>query len=506
MFEHAGTSLAHLLAWRYQEAPDRGFCFVEDDGPWTYRQLAGAAEWARRQLAESGVGPGDRVIVRVGNDERFAAAIMAVWCLEGAVLAMHPAAPGAEVARVATSMDARALICDPDDEAIAVAGVPAVRLARVDDSTLELADVYAPPTRDTSAEPALILLTSGTTGAPKGVVLTHDSAWENLRATVSAFRRDTAPTPLADESKPPNLVANPLSHTAGVIRILFALYVGRRIVLIRKFNGPLAKRLLDRHHIDNLTINPAMIRILLDTLGPDDDLGPVRYVSSGTAPLTPTLREQFEARFNVPILQAYGQTEAFGGIAIESVRDVLSGNRRPNSVGRPLPGVQIKLVDVDGSEVSEGEILVRSRTATSGYIGDAVSQPIDADGWLHTGDVGRFDKDGYLYITGRRKNIIICGGFNVIPEEVEAALDALPDVRESVVVGLPDDRLGEIPVAVVEGTATPEDIVAGARERLAPYKLPRRVIVVDTLPRVPNGKVDRTAVRTLADAEAAPAG
>jgi long-chain acyl-CoA synthetase len=291
--------------------------------------------------------------------------------------------------------------------------------------------------------------------------------------------------------KPPNLIANPLSHTAGVVRLLFALYVGRSVVLLRKFDARAAKAAIDRHGIDNLTINPTMLQMLLDDLPPGADLGPVRYASSGTAPLTPTLREAFEARFGIPVLQAYGQTEAFGGIAIENVKDVLAGNRRPGSVGKPLPGVEICIED--------GEILARTATSLLGYLGEDAASPVDADGWLHTGDLGHLDDDGYLYITGRRKNVIICGGFNVIPEELEAALSNDDQVREAVVVAVPDARLGEIPVAVVETKATPDAILERVTPRLASYKRPRRVFVVDALPRVANGKVDRVAARVLAE-------
>ncbi|MDT7675042.1 MAG: long-chain acyl-CoA synthetase [Pseudonocardiales bacterium] len=513
-------SLARLLAWRLAELPGRGFLYVEDDGPWSFARLAAASVTVSEQLAT--VTAGDRVVVRVGNDERFLPAASAVWCRRAAVVAVHPAAPAEEVARIVAAMGATAVICDPGDPAVTAVGVPVVtfpRFAPADGPEItELAARYRPPGGDVGAEAALVLLTSGSTGEPKGVVLTHDNAWSNLRATVSAFRGDTSPTPLADEGKPPNLIANPLSHTAGVVRLLFALYVGRGVALLRKFDGPTAKRLLDRHRIDNLTINPAMLRILLDTLDPGADLGAVRYVSSGTAPLTPALREEFEARFGVPVLQAYGQTEAFGGISVESARDVLAGRRRPGSVGRPLPGVQLRLVTDGGSEAAtgqEGEIRVRTRSATSGYLGATGSDsppdsPLDEDGWLRTGDIGKLDDDGYLYLTGRLKNIIICGGFNVVPEEIEAALAADPTVREAVVIGVPDDRLGELPVALVLGEAAappaPHEVLERVWPRLAPYKRPRQVFVVDELPRVPNGKVDRPRAQAMAVALAAPVG
>jgi acyl-CoA synthetase (AMP-forming)/AMP-acid ligase II len=497
----AEGSLANLLAWRLAEAPDAGFVLVEDDGPWTYRQLAAGA--ARVAAGLDGVRPGDRVVIRVGNDERFLAAASGVWSREAAVVPMHPAAPAEEVARVVETLGVTAAIVDPDDPARGLLPVPVVAFPRIatDDPGAE-AGQYTVPARDVGGEPALILLTSGTTGAPKGVPLTHDNAWSNVRATVSAFRSDTSATPLAGDDKPPNLIANPLSHTAGVVRLIFALYVGRRVALLRKFDARTTKRLLDRHGIDSLTLNPTMLRLLLTSLEPGEDLGRVRYVGSGTAPLPEALREEFEERFGVPVLQAYGQTEAFGGITVESVKDVLAGRRRPGSVGRALPGVEIRIVRADGTEAGpgeQGEIRVRTRSTTAGYLGsDPGASPLDAEGWLRTGDLGHLDPDGYLFLTGRLKNTIICGGFNVAPEEVEAALALDPRVRDASVVGVPDDKLGEIPVAFVEASATAVELMAAVAPRLAPYKRPRSVFVVPELPKVANGKIDRPAVQALA--------
>jgi long-chain acyl-CoA synthetase len=498
-----------MLSWRLGEAPARGFVFVEDEGPWTYAQIAAAAVDLEERLTD--ISAGDRVAIRFGNDERFVAATHAIWCRRAVVVPIHPAAPADEVARVVDRLDVRALVCGTGDAASVAVTVPTLTFDRfeaiTDDVTTDRAGRYRPPIDVHGSEPAVILLTSGSTGEAKGVVLSHQNAWANLRGMVAAFRSDTRPTPMAPPDKPPNLVANPLTHTGGMIRLLHALYVGRSLALLRKFDGRVAKRLIDRHGVDNLTINPTMLRMLLDALEPGEDLGRIRYVSSGTAPLTDGLRTEFENRFGVPVLQAYGQTELFGAVCIESVKEVLAGNRRPGSVGKPLPGVELRLVAADGAHVqqgSEGEILVRSQAATTGYLGAADANPLDDDGWLRTGDLGVLDAEGYLYITGRLKNIIICGGFNVIPEEVEAALGATTLVRDAVVLSRPDERLGEIPVALVESAASAEQILTDVHDRLVAYKRPRAVHVVDELPRVPSGKVDRVAARALLDSIVGP--
>jgi long-chain acyl-CoA synthetase len=179
---------------------------------------------------------------------------------------------------------------------------------------------------------------------------------------------------------------------------------------------------------------------------------------------------------------------------------VLAGRRRAGSVGRALPGVEIRIVDEHGVERPggcDGEIWVRSRSATVGYLNSDETTPLGSDGWLRTGDRGYLDGDGYLYITGRVKNIIICGGFNIAPEEVEAVLEDDPRVVEAVVISRPDERLGEVPVAVVESTAAPEALLEQARSRLVSYKRPRALFTVSSLPRVPNGKIDRAAVARL---------
>ena len=487
-------SLARLMARRVADGPDAPLLFVEDEGPWSVGQLAAASTALAERLGAMGLDRGQRVAVRLGNDERFLVALVATWLRGAAVVAVHPAAPLDDVGRVVADFGVVAVLADADDPCHGLVDARVLDVARVDAGAMA-ASRLAPPDDVGDDDEAVILLTSGSTGAPKGVVLTHGSGWSNLRATTSGVRRGSrrpGAAPVTRALRPPNLVANPFSHTGGLVRLLLALHGRRPLVVLRKFDARQALAAVHRHGIDNLAINPTMIRMLLDAAGAGEGLGSVRYVSSGTAPLTPSLREEFEARFGVPILQVYGQTEAFGAVAMESPHDVLAGNRRPDSVGRPLPEVEIRIDD--------GEILVRSQSATHGYAAaDGASSPVDDDGWLHTGDLGHLDDDGYLYVTGRRKSLIICGGFNIVPEELEARLEADAEVREAAVVAVADHRLGEVPVALVTGRGDAAAIFERTKEQLASYKRPRHVFVVDVLPRLASGKVDRPAATRLAE-------
>jgi len=498
-------NIAQLLTSRAMESPESPFVYVDESGPWTYGTIAQASGRLARELQAQGVGRGGRVAVRVGNDERFAVAAFAIWAIGAVVVPMHPRVPRSDAAAILDVLGFVAIVGDPSDDLATAELAAFVPLGPIPQSASAAgAGLQIDPSIQ-GDDPALILLTSGTTGTPKGVPLTHANAWSNLRSTVSAFSRRTGAFPIADPRKPPNLVANPLSHTAGILRLLLALYVGRRVVIVGKFRADLVVRLLERHEIDNLTINPTMIRILLEDVPEGTSLGAVRYVSSGTAPLPPALRERFEERFGVPVLQAYGQTEAFGGIAVESVHDVLAGNRRPASVGKPLPGVEVRIMGRDGRVVrtgDEGEIQVRSGSMSRRYAGGGDAATLTDDGWLQTGDLGRQDEDGYLYVTGRVKNLIIAGGFNIYPEEIEARLAEDPAVREALVLGVPDERLGEIPVALVEAfdAATDADgVLERVNERLVAYKRPRRLFVVPELPRVANGKPHLGRCRALID-------
>jgi acyl-CoA synthetase (AMP-forming)/AMP-acid ligase II len=291
---------------------------------------------------------------------------------------------------------------------------------------------------------------------------------------------------------------------AGALGLLSGWYLGKPLLLVKKFDAAVALRLIDEVGVTNLKLTPTMVYDLLHW--PDQrDLGSVRSVTVGSAAVPESTRVGFEERYGIPVLQNYGQTEFAGAIAFERYADVKAGRRPAGTVGRVAPNVEVRIVKTDG-QVAEpgeaGEIWARGGGAMKGYIGsDGVAVESATQGWLATGDLGTLDSDGFVAILGRVRDVINCGGFNVYPAVVEAALNKLDGVIDSVVAGISDPRLGEVAVAaIVAGPDVPtlDTIRTKLRDELAAYELPRRLLVLDALPRTANGKVDRPAVSALA--------
>jgi long-chain acyl-CoA synthetase len=356
------------------------------------------------------------------------------------------------------------------------------------------ADLVLPPAEDL----AVAIFTSGTTGQPKGITHTHSDLINAAHRVAAGYARnaDYRPEP-APANLPPGVVFNPFGHMAGISRVSFRMWIGRSSVLVPKFTVPAVRAVFARYEIDSLQITPAMIHMLATT-EEQLELSGLKYVTSGTAPLSIATRERFEDRYGVPVMQAYGMSET-GAVAQERFDDVVAGRRGPGSVGRIAKGVEIKIRPLDGDRPEgEGELLVRTDELTTEFIG-GVKVPLDEEGWFATGDVGRID-DEILYITGRVQEKIIVGGFNVYPAEVEDAARRSPLVRDVVVVGVPDDRLGEIPVAGVvwAGEPDPDALLAAMRSDLAGYKVPRAAFSLDAVPLTPRDKVDRRRTAELA--------
>jgi long-chain acyl-CoA synthetase len=349
---------------------------------------------------------------------------------------------------------------------------------------------------------ALILRTSGTTGRPKAVLLRHSGTIAALDGSLEKLRRRSRSRP-APGSAPHrmNLIPVSLALWAGVFNTLFSFRAGFGVVLLDRFTTAGFARAVRAYDIGSTVLAPAMITMLADDPA-IADLSPLRLVRSITAPLSPQAARRFHEKFGAFVLNSYGQTELGGEVVGWTAADVREfGERKLGAVGRPYSDVDLRIRRADGSEADvdeQGEIFVRSPFRMGGYAQDAQpgEQPADdrfVDGYLRTGDLGRVDADGFLWVAGRVSDMINRGGLKVFPDEVEEVLRRHPAVRDAGVAALPDSRLGEIPHAwiVSDVSIDPAELSAWCREHLAPYKVPAGFTQIDALPRSDIGKLLR---------------
>lgn len=328
-----------------------------------------------------------------------------------------------------------------------------------------------------------IIFTSGTTGRPKGAMLTFGNFWAS--ATGSAFN-------LGVTSDDRWLACMPLFHVGGLSIVLRSAIYGTSIVLHHGFDERSVGESLHRDAVTHISVVASMLQRILDV---DDRRSPpaLRVVLVGGGPVPPELLARALER-GFPVLQTYGLTEAASQVTTLAPGEALT---HLGSAGKPLLTTRLQ---VDSAPGEPGEILVGGPTVTPGYFGNAAAT-VSAipDGWLHTGDIGRLDKDGYLFVLDRRDDLIVSGGENVYPAEIEAVLLGCPGVMEAAVVGVPDERWGLTVAAalVVSAPVTSEEVERWVRERLAAYKIPRIVRFVDELPRTASGKIQRRLVRGM---------
>ncbi len=332
-------------------------------------------------------------------------------------------------------------------------------------------------------DPALLLYTSGTTGRPKGVVLTHENLTANVDSCQKAGNFDENDSVLC---------LLPFSHTYAITgTFLLPMLNAAKMVLVDRFQPLKVLNLIAEHGTTCFLAIPSMYRVLAATEG-DFDFSSVRFPISGGEPLPVAVAEAFQKRFGVDIFEGYGQTEAAPVVSLN-----VPGGRKLGTVGRALPNVEIAIRDDQNKPLTPGEvgeIMVRGKNVMAGYhdLPEETAKTI-TDGWLHTGDLGYMDAEGYVTITGRKKDLIISAGENIYPREIEEALGQHPSVKEVAVIGIPDAVRGEVPKAFVipeEGAAIDDkQLRSFCKERVAAYKVPKAFEIVPDLPRNPTGKV-----------------
>jgi acyl-CoA synthetase (AMP-forming)/AMP-acid ligase II len=486
------SSLLAAFEARAQADPDDPFASTLDGGSWTYGELG---EHAAELATVIGGAPRSSTIGSYGgNDPLSLVAILAAWksrlCLACCGRQVPPEAAWRlfemEKCETVLAVDTEPFAGGPWDT-IRVA--PQRSRAEFKPSGRESRGPVGTTVGPRPDDPACVSFTSGTTGRPKGIRLTHRHLVEQVVRMAAAPGRPSSFRPALSQGRP--LISfSPYGHSGFCSWLGFALWLGRGLVLVDKFSVEAAREAVARFSPNTLALTPTMIQMLATAPG-DVSLAGVKYVTSSAAPLAPDIKELFSERFGVPVLQAYGMTE-LGNVAKERLEDVLAGRQPHGSVGRVSPGREVRIVGDDGSPAAEGEegsILVRATGSSGAPSGAAV----DDEGWFDPGDRGAFTPDGILTITGRSTDRIIVGGFNVSPAEVETELRRSELVVDAVVVGIPDARLGEVPVAgiVWSGEEMEEELIGAVRDILAHYKLPRRLFSLGEIPRTVYGKTDR---------------
>ncbi|MDX6410631.1 MAG: long-chain acyl-CoA synthetase [Gaiellaceae bacterium] len=491
MAEHNLAQLAEAAAGRNGEHESLWF-----EGRW-YRadELFERARRVAAGLAEIGVEAGDRVVVMAANCPEVGIVYNALWRAGAAITPAIFLLPAAELRHIVVDSEASVVVASPeflDTVRAAAEGVASVR-AIVSTAELPEGDAAAIVQR-ADDDLAALMYTGGTTGRAKGVMLSHANLWHAGKSG-----HDAGYVPGVVRS----LVALPLSHAFGLIVTVVALHSPERLstTLLRWFDPEAFLRLAQEHEVQISAVVPSMLQALLAQPLEEYDLSSLRYVVSGAAPLPREVAEEFARRVpSVELREGYGLSETSA---------IVSGNQpgrsRLGTVGEPLPGVEVRIIDEAGNEVPRGEvgeICCRSAFVMLGYWrAPELTAAAIRDGWFHTGDLGSLDGDGYLTIVDRKKDLIIRGGFNVFPRDVEDALLEHPNVVAAGVVGRPDEMHGEEVVAFVSlqsgSDATPEELVAFGKQRIGGYKYPREVRIVPSLPLTPVGKLDRKSLRAM---------
>jgi long-chain acyl-CoA synthetase len=519
----ATLNLASVLEHRALLTPDR-VALTFRDMNFTYAQLNARAAQIASGLHALGIAPGDHVALSCPNVPWFPLAYYGILKAGAVCVPLNVLLKPREIAYHLKDSDARALLAFEG-----TAELPMAQMARAacdqagcENLVLMTADPAAPcpvpsaltlgrimqeqsPGFETRTrqpgDTAVILYTSGTTGQPKGAELTH----ENMLLNAVATREMLLPASAGGFEQDVVLVTLPLFHsTAQTCQMNAGLYGGNRLVLIPRFEPGAVLDAMRREKVTSWIGVPTMYWALLEHAEAENvDTAPVashlRVCTSGGAPMPVEVLRRFEQTFGVRVLEGYGLSETAPVVCFNQ----LHRESRPGTVGLPIFGVQVRCVDDEGRAVPQGErgeIVVRGPSVMKGYY----NQPLATaeavrDGWFHTGDIGTFDSDGYLAVVDRKKDMILRGGFNVYPREIEEVMMTHPEVSLVAVIGVPDERLGEEVKAYVvrkpASTITEADLLAWCREQFAAYKYPRSLEFRESLPLGATGKILKRELR-----------
>ena len=491
---HKGVpNVATILSTRAQRSPD-SIALVDTVGGkrWTYAQIHGAASTVAARLQDRFL-QGDRVALCTENGPHFVIGWFGALYAGLTTLPMSTRSTSREIAFAIDHAQCRAVITD---EVHKDRVEPALQQATQDveglliETMLEPSSEKCPPIELEKKAIAMLLYTSGTTGAPKGAEITHES----LIAHTDALLQDALRLGPNDRV----LGVLPLAHSYGIRMTLLAPFAaGARTIFVAKFDARATLAMMNEHGVTWVAAVPTMLAMWAG-VSPDQPPQSLRWCLSAGAPLSTDLLQRAEAKLGVEIRQGYGLTEASF-----STINAPPDDRIPLSVGRPIKNISIRILDEAGNEQKagqKGEVVVRGDNVMAGYLDDPTATThVMRGGWLHTGDIGKFDDEGRLYIVDRIKDMIIVGGRNVYPAEVENVLGDYPGVEQAAVVGLPDTTYSETIVAVLlirnGEVVDKKKLDMWLRRRLAAYKVPRQIAIATSLPKGASGKIVKRKLR-----------
>ena len=498
-------NLAASLARNAADNPDRVAIHLGDQTT-SYRELDDQSAQVAGLLAARGIAPGTPIGIMLPNVPEFASVYYGILRTGAVVVPMNPLLKAREIAYYLGDSGAPVIfawhVTAPEVEIGAKeAGAEAILVDPATFPDILATASPAPQVVDRAAyDTAVVLYTSGTTGHPKGAELTHANLINNVEVSAADLF----------QLGPDDLIFGglPLFHAFGQTCTLnAAIMTGASLTVLPRFDAAKALGILADERVTIFAGVPTMFSALLHVPDRSDyDVSALRLCISGGAAMPVEVLRQFEDQFDCIVLEGYGLSET-SPVASFNHPD---RERKPGSIGTPIRGVEMRVVDAAGAEVPQGEvgeIAIRGHNIMKGYLNkpDATAEAISADGWFRTGDIGRVDADGYYYIVDRKKDLIIRGGYNIYPREIEEVLYEHPEVAEAAVVGMPHPELGEevgAAVALKPGaTVTPDELRSYVKSQVAAYKYPRRVWIVDALPKGPTGKILKKEI-TVPDAEA----
>ena len=495
-------SLIHML-WHAVEGKPDGIAVIFQDRTITYREFGRATNGLAARIESLGLEPGP-IVVMMPNSIEMDVALMAVMSLGAQVAPVNPFFTVAEVCKVLDGFGAQAIVCDETtrDKAIAVAEkIGVTQVVTVQSLSQWTGDARldaCPATMPRADDLALSIFTGGTTGIPKGIDHTHRGLMWGLIQHVSVW-----PIPFGEGVF---LNVAPMFHIWGLTYATWVpIFTAGTLVMIPKYDPDVVVRALAEHRVSIFAGGPAPIYmgLLRSPLFDSVDLSALKYCPSGGAPCPQDLHREWRERTGCPLLEGWGMSEG-----APFCLNRYDGERKLLSVGNPVPETEVEVVDLEtGTRVlpvgEAGEVRVRGPQMMTGYHNKPEETAYALrDGYMYTGDIGYVDKDGFLFLVDRKKEMILVGGYNVYPREIDEVLFNHPAIREAATVGKRDDRLGEVVVAFVakkDGAALDEEgFLAYCKENLVKYKRPVEVTFIDALPRTRTNKIDRMALRAMA--------